>query len=213
MPLIVYKNKAGKRVSGVTTVLNTLGYKSGGLYYWNWQRGADGFDYWDKTDANIGTCMHEMIECDIKGTDFDASPYSDDILEKANNAFGGWSEWKQTWEFEPVSIEESLVSEKYQCGGTPDCIPKIRGKLSIFDWKSSKAVYADYKIQVKAYGLLWEENHPDQPITGGYHIVCFNKESLGFDHWYRDAASLDICTEAWERAVWLHQNKKLLEQL
>lgn len=213
MPAIKYFNQEGKRIPGMTTVLGTLGYKTGGLCYWNWERGRDGFDYWDEKDANIGTAMHEMIECDIKGRKFNTGNYPDDVIEPALKAFKGWEVWKETWEFDPISIEENLVSEKYQCGGTPDCVPAIKGKLSMFDWKSSKAVYPDYKIQVRGYGLLWDENHPDMPIDGGYHIVLFNKESLGFDHWYRDSGVLGKCVEAFEHAKWLYDNQKILKKL
>ena len=83
----------------------------------------------------------------------------------------------------------------------------------MFDWKSSKDIYPDYKIQVRGYGLLWDENHPDQPIDGGYHIVLFNKENLGFTHWYRDAAALEMCVDAFEHAKWLYDNQKLLKNL
>jgi hypothetical protein len=38
--------------------------------------------------------------------------------------------------------------------------------------------------QIAAYGVLWEEHHPDQPITGGYHLIRFSKESADFAHYH-----------------------------
>jgi len=86
----------------------------------------------------------------------------------------------------------------------------------MFDWKSCSGKiipYADHKIQVRGYGILWDENHPDIPIDGGYHLVAFNKNSLGFTHWYRDKDALDLCVDAFKMAKWLYDNKKYLEQL
>ncbi len=39
--------------------------------------------------------------------------------------------------------------------------------------------------QVAAYGKLWEENRPEQPVEGGYHIIRFDKTYGDFSHhWY-----------------------------
>jgi hypothetical protein len=35
-----------------------------------------------------------------------------------------------------------------------------------------------------AYGLLWEENYPEHPITGGFHLLRFAKEEGDFAHHY-----------------------------
>jgi hypothetical protein len=42
----------------------------------------------------------------------------------------------------------------------------------------------DYLIQVAAYGALWNENFPDRPITGGFHILRFSKDHGDFAHHY-----------------------------
>jgi len=44
-----------------------------------------------------------------------------------------------------------------------------------------------------AYGHLWNENNPDNPITGGYYLMKFSKAYGDFAHYYFD--ELD---EAWE---------------
>ena len=35
-------------------------------------------------------------------------------------------------------------------------------------------------LKVAAYGILWEENFPDQPIDGGYHLVRFARNTAIF---------------------------------
>ena len=37
-------------------------------------------------------------------------------------------------------------------------------------------------VLIAAYKQLWEENHPDRPITGGYHLLRFDKEHADFTH-------------------------------
>lgn len=77
-----------------------------------------------------------------------------------------------------------MVSEQYRFGGTPDAIGKVDGELCLIDWKTSNSVYSDYLIQIAAYKHLWEENHPGQLITGGYHLCRFAKENGDFAHHY-----------------------------
>jgi hypothetical protein len=60
----------------------------------------------------------------------------------------------------------------------------VSGKLSLGDWKSSDAIYHDYLIQLAAYGILWEENYPDRPIEGGYHLLRFAKDTPDFVHYH-----------------------------
>src|SRR5262249_45928265 len=77
--------------------------------------------------------------------------------------------------------EVGLVSEKHKFGGTLDAI-LLGNRRAMGDWKSSNKIYPEYMIQIAAYGKLWEENHPDQPIDGGYHLLRFDKEVGDFNH-------------------------------
>jgi hypothetical protein len=61
------------------------------------------------------------------------------------------------------------------------------------DWKTSNAVYSDYLLQLAAYKHLWEANHPDQPLVGGFHLCRFSKDHGDFAHHYY--AELD---RAWD---------------
>jgi hypothetical protein len=62
------------------------------------------------------------------------------------------------------------------------------------DWKTSNGVYQDYIIQIAAYRNLWEENYPDKPITGGFHLLRFSKEHADFTHHYWNDVD-----EGWEQ--------------
>jgi hypothetical protein len=89
--------------------------------------------------------------------------------------------------------EVPLVSGTHRFGGTPDAVGEFDAKLVLLDWKTGNSVYADYLLQLAAYKELWEENYPDHPITGGFHLCRFGKETGDFAHHYYPA--LD---EAWE---------------
>lgn len=194
MPTHQYRSKSGARVPSVTTILSRF-KESGGLIHWSWQLGIQGIDYRDVRDAaaTAGTAVHLMVECDIRGKDFDRAQYAPEILEKADTAFTAYKEWRQQTHLQPVATEVALVSEKYQFGGCLDAM-LVQGRLSLGDWKASAALYADYLIQIAAYGILWEENHPDQPITGGYHLLRFSKVEGDFSHHFY--ANLDEAKRA-----------------
>src|SRR5262249_36510722 len=37
-------------------------------------------------------------------------------------------------------------------------------------------VYEDHVLQLAAYGLLWEENRPNEMLTAGYHLILLPKD-------------------------------------
>ena len=80
-------------------------------------------------------------------------------------------------------------------------------KVSIVDIKTSKGVYADQRLQVAAYGRLWNENHPHQPIEE-YHIIQLGKDDGSFHHHYWP--ELDKEWEAFQHALGLHRLKKVV---
>ena len=50
------------------------------------------------------------------------------------------------------------------------------------DWKAANSIYSDYILQLAAYGILWDEAHPEDPVVGGYHLIRFSKENGDFSH-------------------------------
>lgn len=183
----IYKTADGKRVPSVTTILSR--FKDGsGLMHWAWQEGIEGRDYRATRDsaASSGTLAHLMVENYIRGhkNTIDPEAHDKSVFDRASVAFGAFMDWAQSSKLKPAYTETSLISEKHRFGGTLDTV-FIDGKLAIGDWKTSNRVYMDMLCQVAAYGKLWEENHPDKPITGGFHIIRFDKQFGDFaHHWY-----------------------------
>jgi hypothetical protein len=204
----------GERLPGVTTILGRF-KESGGLINWAWQQGRDGKDYRETRDAaaDAGTCVHAMVDHDIHGLTFDPSVYKPDAISQAMPAFESYVRWKRQTNLKPAATELSLMSRLYRYGGTLDSL-LIQGELSIGDWKSSRSVYLDYLLQLAAYGHLWNENFPETPITGGYHLLRFNKpqhpdDPIAFEHRYW--SDLSLAFEQFKLYRQAYENEKRLK--
>jgi len=185
MPAIIYRNKKGERVPSVTTIINQWGIKTTPLMYWAWKQGEKGVPLYEKEEADVGTLAHLMVDADVKGKEIDLGQFSINIAEQAKICHQNFQEWKKRNDFKPVQTEVSLISEEHQYGGTLDIAAMIDGKLSIADLKTGKDVYEDHIIQLVAYEHLWIENFPDNPLTGGFHVIRTGKEIAMFSHsWY-----------------------------
>lgn len=176
-----------ERVPGTTTILSRF-KDSGGLIHWAWDVGRRGEDYRDVRDkaAGIGTIAHEMVECRIRGKVFDPALYPAESVEKAARSFAAFEEWAGSTNLTPTETEVALISRQHRYGGTLDAM-LVNGKLALGDWKTSNSVYGDYLCQLAAYGQLWTENRPNQPITGGFHLMRFDKDHGDFHHhWFTE---------------------------
>lgn len=208
----------GVRVPGVTTVISNC--KLGGiepLLYWANQEGLSGRNHRDTRDqaANAGTCAHEMIEADIKGTEFDDSKYFHSIIDIAVPCFDAYKKWREQTNLKLISSEISLVSKKYKYGGTMDALA-MGDSLVLGDWKTSNGVYPDYIIQLAAYQQLWNENNPDSPITGGAFLLRVSRPSeiddpVNFAYHYWN--NLDMAFQAFLKMRELYDLHKRLKGL
>ncbi len=208
-----YRNAAGKRVPGVTTITGMLGDKNGIIYAANrlalnpllearhlidiainsgtdddTQALEDNFRaflardpgdwdhkiYWGRA-ADAGTIAHEMVDCSIHKIPFDPEhKYDPRLVAIAEPAFMAFQNWAEYSKLEVGETEKGLVSEKYQFGGTRDAM-SVAGNRAVVDWKTSKAIYPEYLVQLAAYGLLDKENGGNG-LPGGYHLVRFSKQ-------------------------------------
>ena len=205
----IYKLKNDQRVPSVTTIIGRF-KEAGGLIHWAWQLGKEGKDYREVRDdaANAGTLAHQAVEAFIRGQPF-VYPEESEIVQKARKAFGAFTEWAEQTQLRVTETEVSMISKKHKYGGTMDAL-LIGGKRSVGDWKSSNALYPEYLVQVAAYGKLWEENHPEEPITGGYHLLRFDKTHGDFTHkWWGE---LETAWQAFLRLRDLYEFDKELKQ-
>ena len=189
MPTQVYRNSRGERVPGVTTVIGSnLGWNARALMHWAWNEGMEGRDYRDtsKKAADVGTIAHAMIEAELKKRDWrelvSIDGITDEMISKAENAYLAWLEWAELVNFELIASELSLVHDELNYGGTID-IAMIKKTRCIVDIKTSNDVYPDHKIQLAAYGQLYNYNYPDDPVQA-YYLLRLDKSDGGFTYYY-----------------------------
>jgi len=215
MPTIEYRVK-GVRVPGVTTVIGTsLGWNKGALIHWAWTEGKEGRNYRDtqQSAADAGTLAHAMVEARIRKQEFvPPTTASPDDLRLAGLSFSAFEEWFTSTRIELVETEIHLVSEKYRFGGTPDAIGRIKGQLSLVDWKTSKGIYAEYLIQLAAYEHLWNLNRKEQ-ITGGIHCARFDKSTGGFSHHWWPSEALQPAWQSFIRLRDLYDLERQMKKL
>ena len=204
----------GERVPGVTTITGQLDWgKSGRLIWWAKKETLEGRDPMQSRDkaANAGTVAHALIEAHLLKRPPELEPNTPkEIIEKGETAFLNFLTWAEGFKLNPRSVEEAMVSRKYRCGTTPDLIAYVQNRLSIVDWKTGGA-YATSYIELAARKPIWEEIYPDEPITGGFHLLKFNRETGAFDHHYREG--LPECFDAFLCLRKLYDCKKNLEKL
>lgn len=184
-----YANAAGITVPA-TGDINGRFMNRTRLLYWAFNRGKQGCSkLYDDSNLDIGTCVHTMAELDLNrrsqgDIDFYATTTLPDAehRQKAYTAFAAFRAWRHDFHVLPYIQEASIVSERHQFGGTLDTIASIRGGLGLLEFKTSADVYEDHLLQMAAYSILWEENHPDEPLTAGYHLILLPKDGSKFIH-------------------------------
>lgn len=188
-----YKNKEGKVVPSVTTIIGgNLGWNKGALIGWTRKMALQGIDPSKERDeaADIGTLAHALIEehitiisphLDVVSVDKDL--YSPANLKKAETAFQSYLMWEEQNNVDltdsRVQTEVRLVSEWLQYGGMLDLIAPIDGVLSLIDFKSTNALYPEHRIQLAAYEWLCEEEYGEEIPT---HLLQVSKEEGDFHH-------------------------------
>lgn len=199
-----------RRVPSVTTIIGSCKSEdtTKALMHWAWKLGKEGVDYKEKQKSAIGAghIAHELAEKFVRRLAVEQRQHPDkdyeelvydvesyikmlrpaDVdpseLKKALTALEGFTEWISMSRAVVIATEVPLVSEAHLVGGTLDAVIQVNDKFYIGDWKTSNSLYADYLCQIAAYKLLWEENHPQYPIDGGFHLVRFDKEYGDFEH-------------------------------
>ena len=206
-----YKLKNGSRVKGVTTILNNLGWNKNVLVAWARRTAlaGDDPDAVLKEAGAIGTLAHYLCECDIKGEEPELDDYSAEQIEKAENAFLGYLEWKKMTKPKYEAIELKMVSEKYKVGGTADFVARINNSLVLGDIKTSKGIYPEMTAQLAAYRKMYLELQPKAKIESAM-ILKLDKNSGAFSHHFVGKSQLEWGWKVFEHCMALEELHKEL---
>ena len=83
--------------------------------------------------------LKEMLE-KIEYTP-NTSYYTGYQIEIAENSFKKYLEWKKQHTIKPITLEEPMVSEKYQFGGTIDFFGLIDNIPTLVDYKTCSTLF------------------------------------------------------------------------
>lgn len=144
---------------------------------------------YDKRDkaANAGTLAHSFVENHLKGLPEPSHEgLPQDVIKKAEGCYLTFLDWERNFPFKVLSSEVELTSEIHSYGGTIDHVIETslnpKGMVDLLDIKTGKDIYLEAKIQISAYGSLWNEYHPELPVAGS-HILRLG-ENGEFTHKY-----------------------------
>ncbi len=153
-----YRNAAGDIIPSVTTGLGILNKPA--LVRWANRLGLDGIDLDKHMDvlAGIGTLTHYLIMCRLNDEIPELSEYTPEQVGMANDCFKKYLDWESKNPVMPVMVEQRLVSERYQYGGTPDLYAVCNKELILVDFKTNaKGIFPEMVYQVSAYRQLLSE--------------------------------------------------------
>ena len=120
-----------------------------------------------KEATDSGKKAHTAVELYIKGEEYD---YVLDNDEKAQTAFLAFLEWEEKNHVEWMLVEVPVFSVKVGYAGRFDAIAKVNGHVYLVDFKTSKAIYDEYRDQLIAYRQAFNEDLPE-----GFDLI----ENLG----------------------------------
>jgi hypothetical protein len=130
--------------------------------------------------ASKGTEAHKRIEEIFKyGSEEQRSGYFGQGLVFLSN-------------FRTVETERRIYSRRYRFSGTLDVVIRNDAGLFLIDWKTSKSIYPEFRLQTAAYVAAYEEEFPDQKIEGRY-LVRITEDGQVEPHFYpRSTLRLDF---------------------
>jgi len=134
--------------------------------------------------SGIGKALHSYVNQIFQGN---KKITLDADLRKVGRAIKNFDRFAKEYKLEPIFVEQVVYSEKYGYVGTLDFFGLMGDELVLLDWKTSKAIYSDYNLQVQAYWTALEEmlekgllqlpdDVKDLPVK--LKIVRFDKENI-----------------------------------
>lgn len=121
--------------------------------------------------VDIGSQVHHAIEDYIKrGVD-----PTGELSPEVQNGFLAFLEWEHKTGVEWGTSELTLFSTAHGYAGTTDIIADINGHRFLIDFKTSKAVYDEYRMQAGAYRQAYNEMYQEPIHNVG--ILRLDKET------------------------------------
>ena len=101
--------------------------------------------------VTIGSAAHAGIEWHLRtalGEDAGLPPL---LPEAAAWAVESWKDWAKTVTLEPLAIERTVYCLDCGYAGTLDLYARVKGVVTVIDWKTGRAIYPEALLQNVAY--------------------------------------------------------------
>jgi hypothetical protein len=176
-----YYTYNGKKYPRMTNVLDVIAKPE--FYRWYAKEGYDECQNIINKRASFGTRVHAEFEKILLGKD--AWVDSDEMRATVES----FIKWKKKFNVSPKSdkhLEIRLYSDTLGVAGTADFVGLYDGLAYLIDWKTSKAVYDNYLLQISGYLYIYEEQFGEE--LDGCGIVSFRDGHIRTKFLSRDEA-------------------------
>lgn len=211
---VIYKNAAGKRLPGVTTIVGT---RAKHLIRWALGLQAKGIDYdaYMADVANVGKCAHEMIIASLEGRPAETGEWSADQIKYATVCHDKMYDWATDpkIDLQMIASEVEMVSETMQVGGTMDIHATVTGRPGVFDIKTSDSgIYLDNWYQVAAYSAIAREIGREVEICGIIRASKEESQLLDVQIIAVDSDEFRTLLEGFQSLRWMYEDDKSLRK-
>lgn len=165
--------------------------------------------------ADIGTQAHLLLS----GVSDTCKPDLGSIESTpVRNCVSAGLEWLAAHEVTWVCQERPIYSRRYKYSGRLDGIARVDGILSLIDWKSSKGIYPEYRLQCASYNHGYEEEFPDEHIEQRILIRLGKEDGVFEPHVYprntlrQDFAAFLGCLSLHKRLKQIEREEKLSQK-
>lgn len=107
--------------------------------------------------SEVGKQVHDYANRMFKGEYIGDLPDSVDL--RVRNGVNAIRDWVRNNDVTPLGAEQIVFSRKWYYAGTYDLLATVNGRLAIIDFKTSKDIYREHRLQTAAYQIAWEEEH------------------------------------------------------
>lgn len=133
--------------------------------------------------TTIGSIVHDFAEDYMTARKLAMEEPPMPVNEKAQKSVNQFLDWVSEIDIKPYETEQICFHTSHDYAGTYDLLAEIDGKLTVIDYKTSKAIYDEYWMQVAAY--LFASRHlrklEDKELPTQAGIIRFPKDGAGFE--------------------------------
>jgi len=136
--------------------VSTLGKYAGRIMHWEFQQ-------------KYGSSLDPM------GKDVQEAYADPEAVEHGGTAWAKLNEWAVHNRIDErlPQIEVPLEDGELKVRARMDCLVD---NLKVYDWKSSKHLYAESLLEIGAYDWLWSRKHPTEPFLGWGIVRCCHED-------------------------------------